>query len=64
MSRLKDGIENDVVSAIAEKISVNVVDSNGKLSINAEKEVTHPGAIKTLNEDLLPEMKEEGDKFG
>jgi len=64
ISRLKDGIENDVVSAIAEKISVNVVDSNGKLSLNAEKEVTHPGAIQTLNEDLLPAMKEVGDKFG
>ena len=64
VSRLKDGIENDVVSAIAEKISVNVVDSNGKLSLNAEKEVTHPGAIQTLNEDLLPAMKEVGDKFG
>ena len=28
------------------------------------KEVTHEGAIKTLNEDLLPAMKEVGDKFG
>jgi len=64
VSRLKDGIENDVVSAIAEKISVNVIDSNGKLSLNAKKEVTHPGAIQTLNEDLLPAMKEVGDKFG
>ena len=64
MSRLKDGIENDVVSAIAEKISVSVIDSNGKLSLNAKKEVTHPGAIQTLNEDLLPAMKEVGDKFG
>ena len=64
ISRLKDGIENDVVSAIAEKISVNVIDSNGKLSLNAKKEVTHPGAIQTLNEDLLPAMKEVGDKFG
>ena len=43
---------------------MNVVDSNGKLSLNAEKEVTHPGAIQTLNEDLLPAMKEVGDKFG
>ncbi len=64
VNRLKDGIENDVVSAIAEKISVNVIDSNGKLSLNAKKEVTHPGAIQTLNEDLLPAMKEVGDKFG
>ena len=64
VSRLKDGIENDVVSAIAEKISVDVIDSNGKLSLDAKKEVTHPGAIQTLNEDLLPAMKEVGDKFG
>ena len=64
VSRLKDGIENDVVSAIAEKISMEVVDNNGKLSLNAEKEITHDGAIQTLNEDLLPAMKEVGDKFG
>jgi len=64
VSRLKDGIENDVVSAIAEKISVDVIDNDGKLSLNAEKEITHTGAIQTLNEDLLPAMKEVGDKFG
>jgi len=64
VSRLKEGIENDVVSAIAEKISVDVVDNNGKLSLNAEKEITHNGAIQTLNQDLLPAMKEVGDKFG
>ena len=28
------------------------------------KEVTHDSAIRTLNEDLLPAMKEVGDKFG
>ena len=27
-------------------------------------EITHDGAIRTLNEDLLPAMKEVGDKFG
>ena len=64
VSRLKEGIENDVVSAIAEKISVDVIDNNGKLSLNAEKEITHNGAIQTLNQDLLPAMKEVGDKFG
>ena len=64
VSRLKEGIENDVVSAIAEKISIDVVDNNGKLSLNAEKEITHNGAIQTLNQDLLPAMKEVGDKFG
>jgi 5-methyltetrahydrofolate--homocysteine methyltransferase len=34
------------------------------LSLDATQEVTHDGAIKTLNEDLLPAMKEVGDKFG
>ena len=66
INRLKDGIENDVVSAIAEKLSDGdlLIENNGILSINAEKEVTHKGAIQTLNEDLLPAMKTVGDKFG
>jgi 5-methyltetrahydrofolate--homocysteine methyltransferase len=34
------------------------------LSLNAPKKITHDGAIRTLNEDLLPAMKEVGDKFG
>ena len=61
-----DGIENDVVSAIAEKLPEKniLVDTDGVLSINATKEVTHQGAIQTLNEDLLPAMKIVGDKFG
>lgn len=66
VNRLKDGIENDVVSAIAEKLdgSDMVVETQGKLTLDASKEVTHDGAIRTLNEDLLPAMKEVGDKFG
>ncbi len=66
VNRLKDGIENDVVSAIAEKISkkASVIEKDGILSINEPKEVTHNAAIQTLNEDLLPAMKEVGDKFG
>ena len=66
INRLKDGIENDVVSAIAEKLPEKniLVDTDGVLSINATKEVTHQGAIQTLNEDLLPAMKIVGDKFG
>lgn len=66
VNRLKDGIENDVVSAIAEKIpQENTVEQkDGRAVINATKEVTHPGAIQTLNDDLLPAMKEVGDKFG
>ncbi len=66
VNRLRDGIENDVVSAIADKITAkfNLVDKNGKLEIDAPKNMTHQAAIITLNEDLLPAMKEVGDKFG
>jgi 5-methyltetrahydrofolate--homocysteine methyltransferase len=66
VNRLKDGIQNDVVSAIAEKLEQNdvVKDTDGILSIDLPKEVTHDSAIRTLNEDLLPAMKEVGDKFG
>ena len=66
VNRLKDGIQNDVVSAIAEKLGKNdlIKDTDGVLSLDASQEVTHDGAIKTLNEDLLPAMKEVGDKFG
>ena len=66
INRLKDGIQNDVVSAIAEKLSDKdlLINNNGILSINAGKEITHQGAIQTLNEDLLPAMKIVGDKFG
>ena len=66
VNRLKDGIQNDVVLAIAEKLGKNdlIQDTDGILSLNANQKVTHDGAIKTLNEDLLPAMKEVGDKFG
>ena len=66
VNRLKDGIQNDVVSAIAEKLgkSDSIKDTEGILSLDEPKEITHDSAIKTLNEDLLPAMKEVGDKFG
>ena len=66
VNRLKDGIQNDVVSAIADKLGKNelIKDIDGVLSLDAEQAVTHDGAIRTLNEDLLPAMKEVGDKFG
>lgn len=66
VNRLRDGIENDVVNAICEKMTEKkgISESGGILKINAPKEVTHEAAIKTLNDDLLPAMKEVGDKFG
>ncbi len=65
-NRLREGIENDVVNAIHEKLSIrtNLIDKNGKLVIDAPREITHAPAIQTLNDDLLPAMKEVGDKFG
>ena len=66
VNRLKDGIQNDVVAAIADKIDkTNMLKENDKiLSLQIPVESTHEGAIRTLNEDLLPAMKEVGDKFG
>jgi 5-methyltetrahydrofolate--homocysteine methyltransferase len=66
VNRLKDGIENDVVLAIAEKISQkDILEKKDKrLVLKAPKEVTHQAAIQTLNDELLPAMKEVGDKFG
>ncbi|RNJ78900.1 MAG: methionine synthase [Nitrosopumilus sp. H8] len=63
--RLKDGIEDDVVEAIAEKLGDrSIIQKGQRLSLDAPLDVTHEGAIRTLNEDLLPAMKEVGDKFG
>ena len=66
VNRLKDGIENDVVSAIAEKITqkITISEKDGRKIIDAPKETTHDAAISTLNDDLLPAMKDVGDKFG
>jgi len=66
VNRLRDGIENDVVSAIADKIPQGgiIEEKDGRYVINAAKDVTHESAIRTLNDDLLPAMKEVGDKFG
>ena len=65
VNRLKDGIENDTVMAIAEKISrTDSVIRDGRYTLDEPKHITHDGAIAALNEDLLPAMKEVGDKFG
>jgi len=66
VNRLKDGIERDVVLAIKEKIpqDIPVEEVNGIPVLKAKKETTHSAAIQTLNDDLLPAMKEVGDKFG
>jgi 5-methyltetrahydrofolate--homocysteine methyltransferase len=70
LNRLKDGIENDVTAAIADRISANdkvagkKIVNNDSLKLVASKEECHQAAVQTLNEVLLPAMKEVGDKFG
>ncbi len=66
LNRLKDGIEDDVVQAIADRVkgekAVNSMD--GRLVLVASRDASHDAAVETLNEVLLPAMKEVGDKFG
>jgi 5-methyltetrahydrofolate--homocysteine methyltransferase len=71
VNRLRDGIESDVVMAIYDHTdkatSLNHAESSTSkdgLIIDGSKQVIHDAAVKTLNEVLLPAMKEVGDKFG
>lgn len=68
VNRLKEGIEDDVVHAIADRLKDGkkiTKDSGGQLMLRASsKEAAHEAAVETLNEVLLPAMKEVGDKFG
>ncbi|MGA7692930.1 MAG: dihydropteroate synthase [Nitrososphaeraceae archaeon] len=74
VNRIKTGIEDDVVTAIAENIpsgiekrlvSQNNNESKGsKLVLVGPKSNVHEAAVYTLNQVLLPAMKEVGDKFG
>jgi 5-methyltetrahydrofolate--homocysteine methyltransferase len=66
VNRLKEGIENDVVQAIADRLKGGKRPKDGgQLVLKASsKEAAHEAAVETLNEVLLPAMKEVGDKFG
>jgi 5-methyltetrahydrofolate--homocysteine methyltransferase len=70
VNRLKDGIEQDVIDAIydrirgAERNEVIKERRETNLTFQASKEDFHNAAVQTLNEVLLPAMKEVGDKFG
>jgi 5-methyltetrahydrofolate--homocysteine methyltransferase len=66
VNRLKDGIEGDVVRAIADRVkgSKSVGEKDGRPFLDAPKEAAHEAAVDTLNSVLLPAMKEVGDKFG
>lgn len=66
VNRLKEGIEDDVVQAIAGRVKDGkVAKLAGQLVLRAStREAAHEAAVETLNEVLLPAMKEVGDKFG
>ena len=62
VNRVRDGMEGDVLAAIAEKVPGAPAPKDGELAIPAQE--AHEAALRTLNDDLLPAMKEVGDKFG
>ncbi len=73
VNRLKEGIESDVALAISERNSQDPQmkiqnkefgDGLRKIELEGDKEKLHKAAVETLNEVLLPAMKEVGDKFG
>jgi len=66
VNRLKEGIDGDVMQAIADRVDgAKVIRHDGKFVLKAPtKEAAHEAAVETLNEVLLPAMKEVGDKFG
>ena len=72
VNRLKEGIENDVVAAIAERCDEKDAVLREKIdefgvshkTLHCSRKVAHESAVRTLNDVLLPAMKEVGDKFG
>ena len=71
VNRLSDGIKSDVIMAIYDHTKgatrLNQVESDtvkDGLMIDGSRQVIHDAAVTTLNEVLLPAMKEVGDKFG
>ena len=68
VNRIKDGIEDDVVGSITnkleKKLTTNSENIEKKPLLRQHPELSHEAAVETLNEVLLPAMKEVGDKFG
>ena len=66
LNRLKEGIEDDVVQAIADRLKDGkcTKEAGNPVLKASSKEAAHEAAVETLNEVLLPAMKEVGDKFG
>ncbi|TLX84408.1 MAG: methionine synthase [Thaumarchaeota archaeon] len=68
VNRIKDGIEEDVLGSITnkleKKLKVNPQDIEKNRLLNQHPKLSHEAAVETLNEVLLPAMKEVGDRFG
>jgi 5-methyltetrahydrofolate--homocysteine methyltransferase len=68
VNRIKDGIEEDVVGAISDrlekKLKAKPENIQKEAMLRQHPELAHDAAVKTLNDVLLPAMKEVGDKFG
>lgn len=68
VTRIKDGIEDDVVGAIFDKLEKKLKarpeNIQKEAMLRQHPELAHDAAVETLNEVLLPAMKEVGDKFG
>jgi 5-methyltetrahydrofolate--homocysteine methyltransferase len=74
VNRVKSGIEDDVVAAISENIPSGIEkrlewqnrndSKESRLVLVGPKGDIHEAAVRTLNQVLLPAMKEVGDKFG
>jgi 5-methyltetrahydrofolate--homocysteine methyltransferase len=74
VNRVKPGIEDDVVTAISENMPSSIEkrlewqnrndSKESRLVLAGPKGDVHDAAVRTLNQVLLPAMKEVGDKFG
>ena len=68
VNRIKDGIEEDVLGSITnkleKKLKVNPQDIEKNRLLKQHPKQSHEAAVETLNEVLLPAMKEVGDRFG
>ena len=68
VNRIKDGIEEDVLGSITnkleKKLKVNPQDIERNTLLKQHPKQSHEAAVETLNEVLLPAMKEVGDRFG
>ena len=68
VNRIKDGIEDDVIGSNSDKLEKKLKAKTENIQkeemLRKHPELAHEAAVKTLNEVLLPAMKEVGDKFG